>query len=153
MTVSYSVVNDHFALWSWRPHELPLNALHILSFTAKSIIKLAWTQVSTPSLWSSVGPRWVLFTEFLGLVSQSPAVSRFWKPCLSSQSGQSVSPLWTARLLCPRSSPDKNTRGVATPFSRGSSWPRDQIRVSRISGRFFTFWATREAPDKRKGRQ
>ena len=34
---------------------------------------------------------------------------------------------------------------VAIPFSRGSSRPRDQTRVSCITGRFFTFWATREA--------
>ena len=33
---------------------------------------------------------------------------------------------------------------VAIPFSRGSSWPRDRTRVSRIAGRFFTAWATRE---------
>ena len=35
---------------------------------------------------------------------------------------------------------------VAMPFSRGSSWPRDQTQVSRIAGRFFTVWATWEAP-------
>ena len=34
---------------------------------------------------------------------------------------------------------------VAISFSRGSSWPRDQIQVSCIAGRFFTIWATREA--------
>ena len=34
---------------------------------------------------------------------------------------------------------------VAISFSRGFSWPRDQIRVSRIVGRHFTIWATREA--------
>ena len=33
---------------------------------------------------------------------------------------------------------------VAIPFSRGSSWPRDQTQVSCIVGRFFTIWATRE---------
>ena len=35
---------------------------------------------------------------------------------------------------------------IAMPSSRGSSWPRDQTQVSCISGRFFTIWATREAP-------
>ena len=35
---------------------------------------------------------------------------------------------------------------VAYPFSRGSSWPRNQTGVSCIAGRFFTSWATREAP-------
>ena len=34
---------------------------------------------------------------------------------------------------------------VAIPFSRGSSWPRDQTQVSCIAGRFFTFSATMEA--------
>ena len=34
---------------------------------------------------------------------------------------------------------------VAFAFSRGSSQPRDWTQVSRISGGFFTIWATREA--------
>ena len=38
------MVNDHFVLWPWRPHELYFNSPHILSFTAESIIKLAWIQ-------------------------------------------------------------------------------------------------------------
>ena len=33
---------------------------------------------------------------------------------------------------------------VAIPFSRGSSWPRDQTQ-------FFTIWATREAQDENQG--
>ena len=36
---------------------------------------------------------------------------------------------------------------VAFPPSRGSSQPRDWTQVSCISGRFFTIWATREAPE------
>ena len=35
---------------------------------------------------------------------------------------------------------------VAMPSSRGSSQPRDRTQVSHIAGRFFTIWATREAP-------
>ena len=35
--------------------------------------------------------------------------------------------------------------GVVYPFSRWSSWPRNQTRLSCIAGRFFTSWATREA--------
>ena len=34
---------------------------------------------------------------------------------------------------------------VAISFSRGSSWPRDQTRVTYIAGRFFYCWATKEA--------
>ena len=36
---------------------------------------------------------------------------------------------------------------VALPFSRGSPQPRDRTQVSRIAGRFFTSWATREAQE------
>ena len=34
---------------------------------------------------------------------------------------------------------------VVISFSRASSWPRTQIQVSCIAGRFFTIWAMREA--------
>ena len=33
---------------------------------------------------------------------------------------------------------------IAIPLSRGLSWPRDRTWVSRIAGRLFTVWATRE---------
>ena len=52
------------------------------------------------------------------------------------------------RLLCPWYFPGKNTEWVAIPFSRGSSCPRDQTRVSSNASRFFTTWATRDAPYK-----
>ena len=48
------------------------------------------------------------------------------------------------RLLCPWNSRGKNKECVAIPFSRGSSRLRDWTLVSRIAGRFFTSWATRE---------
>ena len=34
---------------------------------------------------------------------------------------------------------------VANPFFMGSSWPRNQTRVSCIASRFFTSWATSKA--------
>ena len=40
---------------------------------------------------------------------------------------------------------------VAFPFSRGSSPPKDQTQVSRIAGRFFTSWATRQAQESWSG--
>ena len=46
--------------------------------------------------------------------------------------------------LCPQGSP-RILEWVAYPFSRGSSPPRNRTRVSRIAGRFFTSWVTREA--------
>ena len=37
-------------------------------------------------------------------------------------------------------------RILELPFSRGSSQPRDWTQISRIAGRLFPVWATREAP-------
>ena len=45
--------------------------------------------------------------------------------------GYSVHGILQARIL----------KWVAIPFSRGSSWPRDQTLVFCIVGRFFTIWA------------
>ena len=36
---------------------------------------------------------------------------------------------------------------IAISFSRGSSWPRAQTRVSCIGGRRFNLWATRVSPE------
>ena len=41
---------------------------------------------------------------------------------------------------------------VAISFSRGSSWPRDRTQVSRIAGRCFNLWATREAHAEPQGK-
>ena len=38
---------------------------------------------------------------------------------------------------------------IAIPFSRGSSWLRDQTLVSCIAGRFFTLWATGKSYQKK----
>ena len=50
--------------------------------------------------------------------------------------GSSVHGIFQARIL----------EWVTILFSRESSWPRDKTQVSRIAGRFFTIWDTREAP-------
>ena len=55
-------------------------------------------------------------------------------PLNCSPSGSPVHGILQARIL----------EWVAIPFSRGSSWPRDQTWVSHITGRFFTVWVTRE---------
>ena len=49
-------------------------------------------------------------------------------------SGSSVHGIFQARIL----------KWVAIPFSRGSFWPSDWTQVSRIAGKLFTMWATRE---------
>ena len=51
-----------------------------------------------------------------------------------SLAGSSVHGIFQARIL----------EWVAISFSKGSSPPRDRTQVSRIAGRHFTIWATRE---------
>ena len=52
-----------------------------------------------------------------------------------SLSGSSIHGIFQARVL----------EWIAISFSRGSFRPRNRTQVSRIAGRCFTIWATREA--------
>ena len=67
-------------------------------------------------------------------VSQS-VMSNSLQPMNYSPPGSSVYGFLQARIL----------EWVAIPFSRGSSWPRDQNGVSCIADRFLTICTTREA--------
>ena len=60
---------------------------------------------------------------------------RLCDPIDCSLSGSSVHGIFQARVL----------EWIAISFSRGSSLPRNRTRVSRVAGRRFTVWATREA--------
>ena len=59
-------------------------------------------------------------------------------PMDCSLSGSSIHGIFQARVL----------EWIGISFSRGSSRPRNQTPVSRIAGRCFTIWATREAHGK-----
>ena len=59
----------------------------------------------------------------------------FCDPMDCSPPGSSAHGILQARLL----------EWVAISFSRGSSQPGDRTQVSRIAGRCFNLWATREA--------
>ena len=61
------------------------------------------------------------------------SLSRVWLFC--SLPGSSIHGIFQARVL----------EWAAISFSRRSSWPRDWTQVSRIVGRHFTIWATRES--------
>ena len=63
-------------------------------------------------------------------------VHRLWDPMACSPPSFPVYEIFQARIL----------EWVAFPFSRGSSWPRDQTQVFCIAGGFLTIWATRENP-------
>ena len=52
--------------------------------------------------------------------------------------------MWIINQLSYKRSP-RILGWVAYPFSRGSSWPGNQTRVSCIAGGFFTNWDIREA--------
>ena len=52
-----------------------------------------------------------------------------------------------SRLLCPWIFQARILERVVIPFSKWSSQPRDWTRISCIAGRFFTVWATIEAPE------
>ena len=56
-------------------------------------------------------------------------------PMDCSLPGSSIHGIFQARVL----------EWIAISFSMGSSWPRDRTQVSRIAGRRFSVWATREA--------
>ena len=61
-------------------------------------------------------------------------------PMACSPPGSSVHGILQARML----------EWVVILFSRVSFQPRDGTQVSHIAGKFFTVWATREAPQKGK---
>ena len=77
--------------------------------------RVPWSEVK----WSEV--KWSL-----------SVMSNFCDPMDCSLPGSSVHGIFQARVL----------EWVAISFSRGSSWPRDRTRISRIVGRCFTVWAT-----------
>ena len=96
------------------------------SVLAKLEVILGQVEVVFPTKWWRIG----LHKSEVKSLSR---VRLFATPC--SSQGFSVHGIFQARVLA----------WVAISFSRGSSWPRDGIRVSPIAGRHFTIWATREA--------
>ena len=52
---------------------------------------------------------------------------------------------WTVACQLPLSMGFSRKEFIAIFFSRGSSQPRNRTQESCIAGRFFTYWATREA--------
>ena len=85
----------------------------------------SWTQLSN---WTTMR----LMSTMYALVTQSCLT--LCDPVGYSPPGSSVHGIFQARIL----------KWVVIPFFKGSSQFRDQNQVSRIAGRFFTIWATRE---------
>ena len=84
----------------------------------------------------------LMITKWITLANTSFKYSNaVWK--LLSRVRLFVTP-WTVQG-CTRILQASIVEWVAVTFSKGSSWPRDQIQVSCIAGGFFSSWAIREA--------
>ena len=90
-----------------------------------------------------------------GPVPQTSTYScpRGWEPLKSESVNHSSCPTLLNSMNC--SPPGFSVCGillagllewVTIPFSRGSFQPKDWTQLSCVAGRFFTIWATREAP-------
>ena len=106
----------------------------------KSLIPFCWSWSKLPGTGrlGSLG----LYSVELEQWCESERESAVAQLCLTlcdpvdcSPPGSSVHGILQARIV----------ERVAISFSRGSSWPRDRTQVSRIAGRCFNLWATREA--------
>ena len=98
-------------------------------------------ETQSPNHWIAREFPKLYFREFQTYLKESE--SEVAQSCLTlcnlvdcSLPGSSVHGIFQARVL----------EWVAISFSRGFSWTGDQTRVSRIAGRYFTIWATREVP-------
>ena len=88
----------------------------------------------------SVESDWIIITGLLWESEVPQSCLTLCDPMDCSPPGSSVHGILQARIL----------EWVAISFSRGSSQARDQTQVSRIAGRRFNLWATREAQKKVK---
>ena len=101
------------------------------------------SHLRSPTLVTCVERTWVLGLTFEIILFQfEPSNVQVTQLCPTlhdpidgSPPGNSVHGIFQARTL----------EWVAISISRGSSWPRDWTWVSRIAGRLFTVWATRQA--------
>ena len=123
-----------------------------------------WMASPTPWTWVWVGSGNWLWTGKPGVLwfMGSQRVRHDWATELNwseyLEKWKSVLVTQSCPTLCnpmDYSSPDSFVRGilqatilkwVAIPFFRGSFQSRNQTQISCIAGRFFTIWATREAP-------
>ena len=77
---------------------------------------------------------WLSFTESNKGIQRIQSLAHVWLFAAPWTTGSSVHGIFQAGIV----------EWAAIPFSRGSSWPRDQTRVSLIVSGRFTVWATRE---------
>ena len=119
----------------WKVKNWKLKGKLFFFFNIESYSLLIFFFLTTPQGLqdlSSLTRNWTVATTML--VAESCLT--VWDPMNCTPPGSSVYEIFQVRIL----------EGVAIPFSRGSSRSKDRTWVSRIAGRFFTIWATREVP-------
>ena len=127
-------------LRSHRPHDVPLKGdkktlkkwnlsyyIKAFKFSHVQLFATPWT-IQSPGQNIGVGSL-SLLQGFFPTQGSNPSLPHY---------------RWILYQLSYKGSP-RILEWVAYPFSRGSSWPRNQTEVSCIAGRFFTNWDIREA--------
>ena len=87
-------------------------------------------------------------------IVETENMKRHKTPAVSCSNNSDYVTPWTVACQDPLSmgfSRQEYWSGLAIPFSRESSWPRDRTRVSCIGGRFFTVWTTAAAAAAKSG--
>ena len=112
---------------------LTVHYILVIWVSSDTIVKgCAVCAVSEGSSWSNREMTPWSEVKWSGVAQSCPTLCN---PMDCSPAGSSIHGIFQARVL----------DWVAISFPRGTSWPRDQTLVSRIAGRRFTVWATREA--------
>ena len=114
-------VSQCYRTWKSKPTGVKLLPLTFLEHLLFAVFEMPWVLRQKPLLMVKVKVK-------------SLSCVTLCSPMDCSLPGFSVHRIFQARVL----------EWVAIPFSRRSSWPRDWTQVSRIVGRRFTVWATRE---------
>ena len=98
------------------------------------VVMCLWNNADTFYHWSLLYPKWKCES-----VSSSVMSNHLW-----------LHGLQPTRLLCSWDSPGKNEYWSGQPFSSPGDLPDPGIKPGSpvLAGRFFTVWATREAPEE-----
>ena len=124
------IVDRCFTIWATE------DTCTLMSISELFTIARTWKKPRWPLADEWIRKLWYIYTvEYSVQFSCSVVSDSIVTPMDYSLPGSSVHGIFQAIVL----------EWVAISFSRGSSQPRDWTQVSRIAGRRFTIWATREA--------
>ena len=148
VTKSHTWLKQHSSTILLNLHNPVITILWRIIQSSQRALEL-WSDLRYVKLWEVVDQKTQIFLQQRQFYSENCNLGSTTMVCLITQSyqtlcdpmdcsppGSSVHGIPQARIL----------ERVAMPSPRGSSQPRDLTHVSRIAGRFFTIWATREAP-------